>query len=110
LSWKYKLEKENNDGESECYGPWMFNVQRKNISGRKVSKTNGSDGKRRLVKMPEYEGHNKQVTYNKGHNKQVIIVEKKMKKSEQSKLLDQKVTLKASLVDEDARAKSNIKK
>jgi len=38
---------------TECYGPWMFNVQRKNISGKKVSKTNGSDGKRRLVKRPE---------------------------------------------------------
>jgi hypothetical protein len=31
-----------------------------------------------------------------------------MKKSEQSKLLDQKVTLKASLVDEDARAEPAI--
>jgi len=35
-------------------------------------------------------------TYNKEHNKQVIIVEKKMEKSEQSILLDQKVTLKPS--------------
>jgi hypothetical protein len=70
LSWKYKLDEENNDGESECYGPWMFNVQRKNISGRKVSKTNGSVMVKRLGKNASEKGQNNKLpTYNKANNK-----------------------------------------